>query len=96
MAGTSCSAGSAAISAGSQTVVCSFAGTPDLIHMLIHLLQLDFHVWAVHVVGMAHMVYTQVMPNQQVPLVCLPHAWHQILCTMAQVKLAAIIGSCSC
>ena len=57
-------------------VICSCAGTPDLIHMLIHLLQLGCHVWAVHVVGVPHMVYTQVMPNQQVPLVRLPHAWH--------------------
>ena len=68
------------------TFICSRAGTPDLIHMLIHLLQLGSHVWTAHIVGMPHMIYTQVMPNQQVPLVRLPHAWHQILCMMAKVK----------
>lgn len=64
-----------------------FAGTPDLIHLLIHLLQLNRHVWAVHVIGMPHMVYTQIVPNQQVPLVWLPHARHQVLYTTAQTNL---------
>ena len=59
------------------------AGTPDLIHLLIHLLQLGCHVGTVHVVGMPDMIYTQVVPNQQIPLVRLPHAWHQVLCIMA-------------
>ena len=53
--------------------------TPDLFHMLVHLLQLGSHMRAVHVVGVTNMIYTQVVPNHHIPLCWLPDAWYQVL-----------------
>ncbi len=53
--------------------------TPDLFHMLVHLLQLSSHVRAVHVIGVTNMIYTQVMPDHHIPLCWLSNAWYQIL-----------------
>jgi len=53
--------------------------TPDLFHMLVHLLQLSSHVRAVHVIGVTNMIYTQVMSDHHIPLCWLSNAWYQIL-----------------
>lgn len=70
------------------------AGTPDLIHMLIHLLQLGFHEGAVHIKGVTHMIHTQVMPYQQVPTLCLPYAWHQVLQVTVMLGEGYVMLSC--